>query len=71
MKTMKTWAENRAQAEAFRRMKGNVIDLIDQYAGDFRQIITEFELAYNGRIPTADDLIWIESQHCGFDITRH
>lgn len=70
MKTMKTWSENRAQAEAFRRMHGNVLELIAQYGADFRQIINEFELAYEGRIPTADDLIWIESQLKGHDITR-
>ena len=70
MKTTSIWEENRAQADAFRRMKGNVLDLIDAYAADFRQIINEFEMAYNGRIPTADDLIWIESQNRGYDITR-
>ncbi len=70
MRTINTRAENRAQAEAFCRMTGNILDLIDLYAADFRQIITEFELAYDGRIPSADDLIWIESQRQGRDITR-
>ncbi len=69
MKTTHTQTENRIQAEAFRRMKGNVIDLIGMYAADFRQIITEYELACH-RIPTADELIWIESQRRGRDITR-
>ena len=68
MTTKNTKAENWVQAEAFRRMKGNVLDLIALYAADFRQIITEFEGAYQ-RIPSADDLIWIASQRCGRDIT--
>ena len=62
-------AENRAQAEAFRRMAGNELELIRLYASDFRQIITDFEVNY-GRVPTADDLLWIESQLKGRDITR-
>jgi hypothetical protein len=61
--------ENRAQAEAFRRMNGNELDLIGVYAEDFRNIITEFE-SHFGRVPTADDLIWIESQRQGHDITE-
>jgi len=63
-------AENMAQAEAFRQMKGNVHDLIHIYAADFRQIITEFESMHNGRVPSADDLIWIESKRQGRDITQ-
>lgn len=70
MKTMNIRAENRAQAEAFRRIKGHELELIELYGAHFRQIINEFELAYNGRIPTADDLIWIESQRLGRDITK-
>lgn len=69
MRSRYTQSENRVQAEAFRRMKGNVIDLIGLYAADFRQIITDYELAYH-RVPSADDLIWIESQHQGYDITQ-
>ena len=65
-----TKAENRVQAEVFRRMKGNKIRLIERYAADFRQIITEFEIANGGRVPTADDLIWIASQRRGRDITQ-
>ncbi|HSR88640.1 MAG TPA: hypothetical protein VLL07_06770 [Pontiella sp.] len=61
--------ENRAQAEAFRRMNGNELDLIRVYAEDFRDIITEFESRF-GRVPTADDLLWIESQRQGYDITE-
>ena len=61
--------ENRAQAEAFRRMNGNELDLIRVYAEDFRDIITEFESRF-GRVPTADDLLWIESERQGHDITE-
>ena len=69
MKTCNTKAENQSQAEAFRRMSGDELDLISIYAADFRQIITEFDLL-QGRVPSADDLLWIESQHRGYDITR-
>jgi len=60
--------ENLAQAEAFSRMSGNELDLIQEYAADFREIIVEFERRF-GRVPTADDLLWIESQRNGHDIT--
>jgi hypothetical protein len=68
MKT-RTKIENWVQAEAFRRMRGNELELIWVYAADFRQIINEFEVTF-GRVPSADDLIWIESQRQGRDITR-
>ena len=61
--------ENQAQAEAFSRMQGNELELIGVYAEDFRDIISEFEAKY-GRVPTADDLLWIESQRQGHDITE-
>ncbi len=67
--TRNTKAENRVQAEAFRRINGPELELIGNYAADFRDIITGFKMAY-GKIPTADDLIWIESQRCGRDITK-
>lgn len=63
-------SENRAQAEAFSRMNGNVLELIQSYAMDFRQIIVEYEDAHSGQPPTAADLLWIESQHLGRDITH-
>ena len=61
--------ENRAQAEAFRRMQGNELELIGVYAEDFRDIIMDFEAEF-GRVPSADDLLWIESQRQGHDITE-
>jgi hypothetical protein len=61
--------ENLVQAEAFRRMNGNELELIGVYAADFRDIISEFEIRF-GRVPTADDLLWIESQRQGHDITE-
>ena len=63
-------AENRAQLEAFSRMKGNILETIDLYAADFRIIIWEFELAHEGQVPTANDLIWIASERQGWDITK-
>lgn len=65
----KTKIENQIQAQALGRMKGNVLDLIALYANDFRQIISEFESMHN-RVPTADDLIWIESERKGRDVTE-
>lgn len=62
--------ENRAQVGAFNRMPGNELELIRAYAADFREIITEYEAAHEGHVPSADDLIWIESQHQGRDITQ-
>lgn len=50
-------------------MNGNEMELITAYAEDFRAIIQEFEQNF-GRVPTADDLLWIESQRKGRDITR-
>lgn len=61
--------ENQAQAEAFRRIDGKELELIGIYAEDFRAIISEFEMRF-GRVPTADDLLWIESQRKGRDITQ-
>jgi hypothetical protein len=69
MKKRNTKAENWAQAEAFRRMGGNELELINVYAANFRDIITQFETTH-GRVPTADDLLWIESQRQGRDITQ-
>ena len=69
MKKRNTKAENRTQAEAFRRMKGNVLELIPLYAADFRQTITEFGLSHNGRVPSADELLWLTSERQGRDIT--
>lgn len=70
MKKNNTKAENRVQAEAFRRMQGNVLELIPLYAADFRQIITEFKSTHDGKVPSADDLIWLESELQGRDITQ-
>ncbi len=70
MKRKSIKAENRVQAEAFRRMQGDELELISLYAGDFREIITEFECSHDGHVPSADDLLWIESQRQGHDITQ-
>ncbi len=65
----RTMRENKVQAEAFLRMHGNELRLIELYAADFRRIITDFETVH-GRVPTADDLLWIESELQGRDITQ-
>lgn len=62
--------ENQAQAEALLRLHGNVLQLIPMYAEDFRRIIEEYEATHNGTPPTADDLIWLESERMGRDITK-
>ena len=64
-----TKKENLVQAEAFRRINGNELDLITRYAAHFRRIITEFERDHDGQVPTAEDLLWIESEKLGRDIT--
>jgi hypothetical protein len=66
-KTNHSREEILAQAEAFSRMTGNELELINLYAEDFRRIITDFERIH-GRVPTADDLLWIESELRGHDI---
>lgn len=65
-----TKMENLAQAEAFRRLNGNELDLISLYAADFRKIITDYESTHEGEAPSADDLLWIESEQKGRDITE-
>ena len=70
MKLKDTKAENLAQLEAFQRMSGNELELISMYAADFRKIITDYEFTHDGRVPSADDLLWIESEHAGHDITQ-
>ena len=65
-----TKLENLAQAEAFRRIQGDELDMINLYAADFRRIITEYERTHDGEVPTADDLLWIESIHKGRDISK-
>ena len=69
MKKHKTRDEILSQAEAFSRMSGNELELIQEYAPDFRDIITAFERQH-GRVPTADELLWIASERQGRDI-RH
>lgn len=70
MKKESTKEENWTQAEAFRRMKGSALELIPIYAADFRQVIIEFEQNHNGRVPSADELIWLMSERQGRDITE-
>ena len=62
--------ENLAQAEAFRRLRNNELDLITLFSADFQKIINDFERYHDGRIPTADDLLWIESELWKQDITE-
>jgi hypothetical protein len=43
--------------------------MIHLYAADFRRIITEYEQTHGGDVPSADELLWIESERKGHDIT--
>jgi hypothetical protein len=61
--------EMQSQAEAFRRMNGDLIELIAKHAEEFRAIIDDYE-AMHDRAPTANDLLWIASEHAGEDITK-
>lgn len=64
-----TKQECRCQVEAFMRLHGNELDLIAEYAEEFREIINSFEACF-GRCPSASDLIWIVSERRGLDITK-
>ena len=68
MSKRKTKEENHVQADAFRRMQGCELELINDYAENFRDIILGFAKSH-GRVPTADELLWIESERRGRDIT--
>ena len=59
----------KAQRDALTQMNGDVLNLIDKYASEFRQIITDYEKMH-GHPPTADDLLWIASQHANKDIRQ-
>lgn len=50
-------------------MQGDEIRSIEHYAADFRRIIKK-HVQTTGQLPTADELIRIESQHEGRDITQ-
>lgn len=63
-----TREENWAQAEALSRINGDELRSIERYAADFRRIINDFERSI-GRVPSADDLLWITSEINGRDIT--
>lgn len=64
-----TRQEMLVQAEVFRRCHGDILKLIHNYAEDFRNIINSFEEHFN-KVPTADDLLWIASEHAHHDITK-
>ena len=71
--TESTRDEIRNQAEAIRRiMQGASIsdlEIIAKYACEWRKIINEFERDI-GRVPTADDIIWITGVHHRSDPTK-
>ena len=68
MKEKEFREENLAQSEAFRRLRGNELDLITLFAGDFQQVIEDFERHHDARIPPADDMLWIEAEDSENDI---
>jgi hypothetical protein len=59
----------RQQGIALSRMHGDVLENIAEYAQEFRDIITDFTNKF-GRPPSADELLWIASEHAGRDITK-
>ena len=64
---MNTKEENKAQCEAFASMHGNVLEMIEIYGAEFRQIINDFEAEF-GKCPSGNDLLWIASEHAGRNI---
>lgn len=72
MTNQRKWSvteETQPQVEAFEKMPGELLELIARYGADFRAIITWFE-ENEGRVPTAEDLIWCESKALGRDVTK-
>lgn len=61
--------ENVAQCECLKRLKGEVLELIDKYAVELRDIICEHE-EKTGEVPTGDELVWILCEHHGQDLTK-
>lgn len=57
------------QAQAIARMHGDALDLIAEHAAEFRAIIKGFESTC-GRPPTADEILWVASEHAGRDLTK-
>jgi hypothetical protein len=66
----KSGKETQVQAEVLRILSGGdnsiVMKLIDRVSSEVRTIITEFE-KQNGRIPEADEIIWITGEHHKLD----
>jgi hypothetical protein len=60
---------SKEQAEALSMMHGDILDLIYRYGAEFRIIIDEFERVYN-RCPTANELVWLASEHAGHDLRK-
>ena len=55
---------NPEQAEALIMLHGNTLELIEEHGAEFRHIIDDFAEIY-GRVPTANELVWIASEHAG------
>ena len=56
-----------AQAEALMMMHGDLLDNIEKHGAEFRSIIDDFARLW-GRTPTANELVWIASEHAGRDL---
>jgi len=61
--------ENRQQAEVLIQIPGDMLDNIDKYGAEFREVIDGF-LRERGIPPTAEEIKWCVSQHHGRDITE-
>ena len=57
------------QGKALDQMHGDTMELIHRHAAEFRQIIVDFHEKF-GRIPSADDLIWIASEHAKHNLRK-
>lgn len=56
--------EFKEQAEALSMMHGDTLKLIEVHGAEFRAIIDGFAKIF-GRCPTANELVWIASEHAG------
>ena len=59
--SLRTRTEIRNQGEVLNQLKLDPMIAIDLFAVDFRQIINDYWVNFH-IVPTADDIIWLESE---------
>ena len=57
------------QGRCLSKMCGDEMNLIAEHAEEFREIINGFKKEL-GRIPTAEEILWIVCEHAGKDLTK-